>query len=118
MALLPGDYTRRTQSAQRGAAVTSGFANDPVHIPAGATNFQICSSGSVVVLLSINVTSTSGVNMFFQDSAGTKQMIMAGALTARDYKQHFYCPWPVYISTDADCTVFVCPPAKGAIVPQ
>jgi hypothetical protein len=115
--MLPGDYTRRIQTAQKGALVGAGFANDPVHVPGGATNFKVCTSGSVITLVSVNVTSTAGVNEFFQDSAGTTQMIMAGALTARDYKQHFYCPWPVYISTDVDVTVYVCPPSKGAPVP-
>lgn len=118
MPMLPGDYTRRTNSTQRTLSAISGFGADAVHIAAGATNFQICSSGSVITNLSVNVTSTAGVNLFFKDSSGTIQMIMAGALTARDYKGSFYCPWPLYISTDVDCTIFVCPPSKGAAVPM
>lgn len=118
MAMLAGDYTRRTQTAQKGALVGAGYANDPVHVPAGSTNFEVCTSGSVITLLSINVTSSTGVYEFFKDANGTVQEIMEGALTARDYKQHFYCPWPVYISTDADVTVYVSPPSKGAKVPQ
>ena len=118
MAMLAGDYTRRTQTAQKGALTSSGFTVDPVHVPAGSSQFQICTSGSVVTLTSINVTSTAGVNMFFKDSAGTIQIIMSGALTARDYKQHFYAPWPVYVSTDVDVTCYVSPPSKGATVPQ
>jgi len=117
MAMLPGDYTRRTQSAQKGASTSSGYAVDPVHVSSN-NRFHVCTSGSVITLTSINVTSTAGVNMWFEDSAGTRQIIMAGALTARDYKQHFYCPWDVYISTDVDVTVFVSPPSKGATVPQ
>lgn len=116
--MQPGDYTRRTQTAQKGALVSSGYAADPVHVPAGSTNFQVCTSGSVITVLSINNTSSSGVNEFFKDASGTVQVIMAAVLTARDYKQNFYCPWPVYISTDTDVTVFVAPPSKGAVVPQ
>ena len=113
MALLPGDYKRRVQSTNRGAAVNSGYANSPVHVPATSAAFEVAAVGSVITLTSINVTSTAGVNMWFQDSNGTKQMIMTGALTARDYKQGFYCPWPLYISTDVDVTCYIAPPSKG-----
>lgn len=116
--MLPGDYTRRTQTAQKGALVSSGYAASPVHVPAASTNFKVCTPGSVITVLSVNATSSAGVNEWFQDSAGNKQTIMSGVLIARDYKQHFYCPWPVYVSTDADITVFVTPPSKGAAVPQ
>lgn len=112
MAMLPGDYKRRVNSTQRNSSVTSGFANVPVHVPAGATNFEVCQASSVVVNLSINATS-AGTNLYFKDSAGTVQEIMSGATTARDYKLHFYCPWPLYISSDVDCTVTVSAPAKG-----
>lgn len=113
MAMLAGDYKRRIQSTNRGAAVNSGYAVSPVHLAGGETGAQVATAGSVITLTSINVTSTAGVQMYFQDSAGTKQYIMEGALTARDYKQNFYCPWPVYITTDVDVTVFVAPGAKG-----
>lgn len=115
MALLPGDYKHRVSSTTKNSAVTSGFANSPVHV-SSTTGFRVAVQASVITLLSINVTSTAGVNMWFQDSAGTKQPIMSGALTARDYKMGFYCPWDVYISTDADVTVYVCPPSKGATI--
>lgn len=114
MAMLPGDYKRRVQSAGTAAGVSSGYRVSPVHVPGGAAAFEVVQAGGVVALTSINVTSTAGVNMWFQDSTGTRQIIMAGALTARDYKQHFYCPWPVYISTDVDVTCFVVAPSKGA----
>jgi hypothetical protein len=116
MAMLAGDYKRRVQTAQRGALVGAGFSNDPIHVPAGSSNFEVCPAGSVVTLLSINVTSSAGVNEWFQDANGNKQMILVGALTARDYKQHFYCPWALYVSTDADLTIMVCPPSKGNTV--
>jgi hypothetical protein len=113
MSMLPGDYKRRVQSTNRGAAVNSGYGVSPVHVPANAAT-EVAAAGSVITLTSINVTSTAGVNMWFQDANGTKQMILAGALTARDYKQNFYCPWPVYVSTDVDVTCYVAPPSKGA----
>jgi len=116
MAMLAGDYKRRIQTTNRGAAVNSGYAVSPVHVPASSGNFEVAPVGSVVTLMSVNVTSTAGVNMYFQDSAGTRQMIVAGALTARDYKMNFYCPWPVYVSTDADVTVYIAAPAKGNTV--
>jgi hypothetical protein len=112
--MLAGDYKRRSQSTTRGAMVNSGFAVDPVHVPSGATNLQVCAAGAVITALSVNVLSSTGVNLYFKDANGTIQMIMAGALTARDYKLGFYCPWPVYISSDVDATVFVCPSSKGS----
>lgn len=115
MALLPGDYKHRVQSANKSAAVGAGWSNDPVHVPA-TNGFKVAVQASVITLMSINVTSTAGVNMWFQDSAGTRQIILAGALTARDYKMHFYCPWDLWISTDVDVTVYVCPPSKGATI--
>lgn len=118
MAMLSGDYKRRVQSTNRGAAVNSGYAVEPVEIPNGISNFEICGAGSVITLTSINVAPGSGgINMWFQDSAGTKQGIITGAVTARDYKQNFYCPWPVYIEmpdTTANVTVYVASTAKGA----
>lgn len=113
MALLPGDYKRRIFSTNRGAAVNSGYANSPVHFAGGETGAEVTGAGSVIVLTSLNVTSSSGLSMWFQDSAGTKQYIIEGALTARDYKMNFYCPWPVYITTDVDTTVYVAPTSKG-----
>lgn len=118
MAMLPGDYTRRTQTAQKGALVGAGYVVSPVHVPAGSTNFKVCTSGSVVTVFSVNATSSTGVNEWFQDSKGTIQMIMSGVLIARDYKQHFYCPWSLYVSTDVDLTIMVAPPAKGAAIPM
>lgn len=115
--MLPGDYTRRYQSANKGALTSAGYTVDPVNIPVGASNFHVCTSGSVITVLSINATS-AGTNMFFKDANGTVQAIVTGATTARDYKGHFYCPWDVYISTDVNCTVYVSPPSKGATVPQ
>jgi hypothetical protein len=118
MAMLPGDYTRRTQTAQKGALTSSGYACSAVHVPAGATNFQVCSSGSVITVTSVNGATTSGLFMYFQDTAGTRQSIILGGTGSRDYKQNFYCPWPVYVSVDADTTVYVAPPSKGAVVPR
>lgn len=115
MAMLSGDYKHRVNTAQKGALVSAGYMVDPVHVPAGATNFKVAAAGSVIKTFSINATST-GTNEFFQDSAGTIQMIMAGATVARDYKQDFYCPWPLYVSSDVDCTVYVCPPSKGSTI--
>ena len=113
MAMLPGDYKRRVGSTNRAAAITSGYAVSPFPVPAGSANIQVAAAGSVITLTSINATSTAGVNMFFKDSANTKQQIMSGVTIARDYKQNFYCPWPVYVSTDVDVTVYVSPPSKG-----
>lgn len=113
MAMLPGDYKRRIQSTNRASAVNSGYANSPVEVPGGTSGFEVCQAGGVVCLTSINVTSTAGVNMWFQDANGTKQQIMAAAVVARDYKQNFYCPWPVYISTDVNVTCYVAAPSKG-----
>ena len=115
MAMLPGNYQHRVYSTNKGAAINSGYACSPVQLAGGETAFEVCPAGSVITVLSINATSTAGVSEWFQDSAGTKQFIMQGALTARDYKQNFYCPWPVYITTDASVTVYVAPPAKGAV---
>jgi hypothetical protein len=114
MALLPGDYKRRVFSTNKGAAVNSGYAVSPVYFAGGETGAEVAAAGSVITVTSVNVTSTGGVSMWFQDSAGTKQYILQGALTARDYKQNFYCPWPVYITTDVSVTIYVAPPAKGA----
>jgi len=114
MAMLTGDYKRRTNSTQRNSATTAGYANDPVHVPAGSANFQVCQATSIVNNISINTTS-AGTNVFFKDSAGTVQMLGVGLTTARDYKWCFYCPWPLYISTDVDITVTVSPPSKGNI---
>jgi len=116
MAMLPGDYKRRIQSATRGASVGSGYACDPVMVDPDNLPHQVCPAGSVVTILSINTTSTAGVNEWFQDSAGNRQEIMMGATIARDYKQHFYCPWPLYVSTDVNVTVFVAPASKGNTV--
>lgn len=113
MAMLPGDYKRRIQSTNRAAGVNSGYACSPVMVPPDSNPHKVCVAGSVVTLMTINVTSTTGVNMWFQDSAGTKQDILIGALTARDYKLHFYAPWPVYVSTDVNTTVIVADPSKG-----
>lgn len=112
MAMIQGDYKRRVQSTNRGAAVNSGYAVSPVNF-ASATAAEVCPAGSVITQTSINVTSSGGVSLWFQDSAGTKQYIMRGVLTARDYKQNFYCPWPVYITTDTDVTVYVAAASKG-----
>ena len=114
MAMLPGDYKRRVFSTNKGAAVNSGYANSPVFVAGGETAFEVCPAGSVITTLSINATSTAGVSEWFQDANGTRQYIMTAALTARDYKQNFYCPWPVYINTDVSVTVYVAPPSKGA----
>lgn len=116
MAMLAGDYTRRVCSTQRNSAVTAGTGNDPVHIPANSTNFKICQESAVFVTLSINATST-GTNLFFQDTNGTTQMVAVGLTVARDYKLHFYCPWPLYISTDVDCTAIVSPAGKNVTAP-
>jgi len=113
MALLPGDYKRRVQTTNRGAAVNSGYAVVPVHIPGGSTNFEVAVAGSVITTTSINVTSTNGLHMWYQDASNTRQDIIQGALTARDYKQNFYCPWPVYVTTDVDVTCYVAAPSKG-----
>ena len=113
MAMLAGDYKRRVWSTNRGAAVNSGYAVSPVHFAGGEIAAEVTAAGSVITVTSINVTSSAGVSMWFQDSAGTKQYIMQGVLTARDYKQNFYCPWPVYITTDVDVTVYVAPLSKG-----
>ena len=113
MAMLPGDYKSRIGSTNRGAAINSGLAVSPVYFAGGETGAQVTGAGSIITTTSVNATSTSGVSMWFQDTAGTKQYIMQGALTARDYKQNFFCPWPVYITTDASVTVYVAPLAKG-----
>ena len=113
MAMLPGDYKRRVQSANKSASVGAGFSNSPVHVPGDSQPHQVSQAGMVVTLLSINATSTAGVLEYFQDSAGTKQVIMSNALTPRDYKQHFYCPWPVYVVSDVDVTVYVAGTSKG-----
>lgn len=113
MAMILGDYKRRVQTAQRGALTSSGWANDPVTVPPDSQPHQVCQAGGVVTLMSINATSTAGVNMWFQDSAGTKQGIINGALVARDYKQQFYCPWPVYVSSDVNVTCYVTATSKG-----
>lgn len=106
MAMLPGDYTRRTVSTQRNASITAGTGNDVINVPAGYTNFELCPETSVFVGLSINATS-SGTNLFFKDSNGTVQVIAPALTIARDYKLPFYCPWPLYISTDVDCTAVI-----------
>jgi hypothetical protein len=111
--MIQGDYKRRIQSTNRGSAVNSGYAVSPVYFAGGETGAQVCSTGSVITGFSINATSSAGVSMWFQDSAGTKQPILSGALTARDYNQKFYCPWPVYITTDASITVYVAASSKG-----
>ena len=112
MAMLPGDYKRRTNSTQRNSATTAWICKRPSPCTTGSANFQVCPATSIVNNISINATST-GTNVFFKDSAGTIQMIGAGLTTARDYKMCGYCPWPLYISTDADITVTVSPPSKG-----
>ena len=113
MAMLPGDYKRRVQTAQRGALTSSGWANDPVPVEPDNQPHEIVAAGGCVTLMSINATSTAGVNMWFQDANGTKQGIVNGATIARDYKQHFYCPWPVYVSSDVNVTCYVAAPSKG-----
>jgi hypothetical protein len=113
MALIQGNYSFRTFSTNRGALVNSGYAVSPVHFAGGETGAEVAAVGSVITVTSINATSSAGVSMWFQDSAGTRQFIIEGALIARDYKQNFYCPWPVYITTDTDVTVYVAPLAKG-----
>ena len=114
MAMIQGNYSHRVYSTNKGAAVNSGYAVSPIHFAGGETGAVVAAVGSVITVTSINATSTGGVSMWFQDTAGTRQFIMEGALTARDYKQNFYCPWPVYITTDVDVTVYVAPLAKGA----
>ncbi len=111
--MLAGDYKRRIQSAAKSAAVGAGYANDPVPVPADSQPHEVAPAGSVVTLLSINATSTAGVDEYFQDANGTKQTIMSGVTIARDYKQNFYCPWPLYVSTDVSVIVYVSPPSKG-----
>lgn len=113
MAMLPGDYKRRVQTTNRGAAVNSGYAVEPVPVDPDNQNHEVCQAGGVVTLMSINTTSTAGVNMWFQDANGTKQGIVNGATAARDYKQNFYCPWPVYVSTDVNVTCYIAPTSKG-----
>ena len=114
MAMLAGDYKRRLQSANKGALVGAGYVVDPVPVPPDGNAHEVAPAGSVVTVLSINATSTAGVNEYFKDANGTIQDIMTGATIARDYKQHFYCPWPVYVTTDVSVTVFVSPPSKGS----
>ncbi len=114
MSMLAGDYKRRIQTAQKGALVGAGYQVDPVPVAPDNAPHEVAQAGSVITVLSINTTSTAGVNEWFQDANGTKQDIMTGATVARDYKQHFYCPWPVYVSTDVGVTVFVSPPSKGS----
>lgn len=118
MALLPGNYKHRVFTTNRGAAVNSGYAVSPVNFAGGETGVEVANAGAVITTTSINVTSSTGVSMWFQDSSGAKQYIMRGALTARDYKQNFYCPWPVYITTDVDTTVYVAPLSKGNTITQ
>lgn len=113
MALLPGDYTRRTVSTQRNSSISGGTGNELVPIPAGSANFEICQQGTVLHSLSINSTSSSTI-LFFKDSAGTEELLTPGGLTiARDYKFNFYCPWPLYISTDVGCEATVSASGKN-----
>lgn len=114
MAMLPGDYKRRVQTTNKGAAVNSGYAVAPVPVAPDEKPHQVCQAGTVITLMSINATSTAGVNMWFQDANGTQQEILTGAVNARDYKMNFYCPWPVYVSTDVNVTVYIAGIAKGA----
>jgi hypothetical protein len=118
----PGNYKGRTKSAQLAAAVSSGFRCDPVHVPAGVSNFVVCPAGSVVTIMSINVApSAGGITTSFANSntGGPGDIIVNSAVLARDYKQNFYCPWPLLVSTPGngeDVTFFVYPPAKGTSV--
>jgi hypothetical protein len=116
MAMLPGDYKRRIQTTNRGAAVNSGYAVLPVAVDPDEKPHEVCQAGGVVTLMSINATSTAGVNMWYQDSAGNTQQIVNGAINARDYKQNFYAPWPVYVSTDVNVTCYIAAPSKGNTV--
>lgn len=116
MAMLPGDYKRRVQTTNRGAAVNSGYAVEAVPVAPDSKPHEVCQAGGVVTTMSINVTSTAGVNMWFQDANGTIQEIVTGAINARDYKQNFYAPWPVYVVSDVNVTVYVAAPSKGNTV--
>lgn len=111
--MLPGDYKRRTNSTQRNSAVTAGFASDAVLVSGNSQPTEVVQATTVVTLMSINTTSTNGVSVWFQDTNGTKQYIIQNATVARDYKMGFYCPWPVYVLTDANVTFYVSPPSKG-----
>lgn len=110
------DYSKRTHSSQHNSAVASGYAVDFVHIPSGATNFEVAPARSVVTLLSINVAPGSG-NVIL--TCGTDQVMQAAL--ARDYKMGWYAYAPVFISlpdTTTDATVYVAPPSKGAVAGQ
>jgi len=118
MAMLAGDYTRRLQSARVGASIGAGYLVDPVPISPSETGQEACPSGSVVTSISLNATSTAGMNVWFQDANGNKQGVYTGCLVARDYRNQFYCPWPLYVSCDQNVTVFCAPPAKGSPIPD
>jgi hypothetical protein len=113
MAMQSGDYKRRVQSANRGASVGAGFAVDPVPVPGDNLPHEVAAAGNTVTVISLLFTSTAGMNVWFQDSTGTKQELIPGATIARDYKLHFYCPWPLYVSCDVAVLVMVAPLSKG-----
>ena len=113
MAMLPGDYKRRIQSANRGASVGAGYAVDPVPVPGDSQPHKVAVHGSVITVIILLATSSAGMNVWFQDANGVKQMLIPGALIAKDYKVHFYCPWDLYISSDEPVLVGVAPPSKG-----
>lgn len=122
MAMLAGDYTRRTRSTQGNSAVSAGLLVLPFHIPNSTQgDFQVANESSVCTGFSINIAPSSGsVNVFFQDSAGTKQDIAMGLTTARDYRIPFYCPWPLFISTPGqgeDLTFYIAAGGKGITGP-
>lgn len=119
-----GDYKGRTKSAQLAATVSAGFRTDPVHLPgsgAALVNFEVAPAGSVVTVMSINVAPTSGTvtTAFANGTNGAPGDVVGNFVLARDYKQNFYCPWPLLVNTPGngeDITFFVYPPAKGTSV--
>lgn len=113
MAMLPGDYKRRRVTAQLGANIGAGTANDPVMVTGDGNPHKVVPATGVLTVLSVMATSTSGVNMWFQDSAGTKQMLISDELVSRDYRLHFYCPWDLWFSSDVPLLVICYAPSKG-----
>jgi hypothetical protein len=105
----------RIKSTGHNSAVSSGYLSSPVHIPSGATNFQVAAQGAVVCGWSINTAPGTGAVLV---SMGGQ--LIASCTQARDYRIPFFVPVSSGVTvslpdTTADVTFYIAPANKGVV---